>query len=193
MSRKPIANLDEKILKAAVEVGGSNRANVDFSTKEIARRVGVSEFTIFQRFKNKDEMISRALLRVSNEVDSYMAHLINDEHLPYATFVCAMADYFIAHPTYTFYLANYSQATSRISSDASSFARYYAATLKESSLFYRYFDLKDETQAFLIVNALIRRILMDALFVLAGLIPDSPTYRERATIATIHGLKGLQN
>jgi hypothetical protein len=38
MGRKPISGIEQKIVRAAIAIGGSHDSNVAFSTKEIAAR-----------------------------------------------------------------------------------------------------------------------------------------------------------
>lgn len=59
MGRREIAGAEEKIIAATIEVAG-NETRGTYSTKEIALRAGLSEFTVFSHFKNKEALISAA-------------------------------------------------------------------------------------------------------------------------------------
>lgn len=59
MGRREIAGAENKIILATIAVAG-NETRGTFSTKEIALRAGVSEFTIFSHFHDKETLLDAA-------------------------------------------------------------------------------------------------------------------------------------
>jgi AcrR family transcriptional regulator len=188
MSRKPIPNLDERIIRVSIEVGGRHTANHDFSTKEIARLCCISEFTIFQHFKNKNELIHQVLLKISEELCSYLQSLISAK-TPLPDFIDKFFGYFLAHPDETTFLINYSESASKIHRNEKAFRQYQEFVLSHLSLLDFYFDYPNEEQGFLLWSSLMRRLLNDAEYVLSGYLPDSVSYRQNVRKMTLDGLQ----
>jgi AcrR family transcriptional regulator len=60
-------SLRDALVQATIKEGASNPSNKRFSTKTIAERCGVSEFTLFTLFKTKDVLVESALEEVRND------------------------------------------------------------------------------------------------------------------------------
>jgi AcrR family transcriptional regulator len=53
-----MSEIDEQIILTAIQVAGASEAN-RFSTKEIAARLGISEFMIYDHFHDKDNLLNK--------------------------------------------------------------------------------------------------------------------------------------
>lgn len=178
MSRKPLPNVDEKLIAMAIQVGGVNNANVNISTKTLAAMVGISEFTLFQHFKTKEALIEAAVLSLG---DSYFVEIkkLSLLHLyDFSGFTLSVFDFFLAHRVETLFICNYSHATNRRSEELAAYYDTYLTFFKSHlDVFKPFFHSEDPTTALLLGTTFIRRLLYDAQFVLSGLIQDSPAYR----------------
>jgi AcrR family transcriptional regulator len=193
MGRKSLSQVKERILKTAIEMGGANKANVDFSTKEIANQCGISEFTLFERFGTKEGLISEALVSICDQGLAEFKKWVFEEKIPFEAFERRCLDYFLSHPTEVMFLINYSEATARIVRNPQEFERYHAYIVQNFDAFViPYFGDHGEVENFLIWNALMRRLLMDAQFVLSGLYPDEQSYRDLSSQLTMKGLRSFQ-
>jgi AcrR family transcriptional regulator len=65
MPRKEIEGAEEKIILATIEVAGVGVRDA-YSTKEIGEKAGLSEFTVFSRFKNKENLMDACNAYVFN-------------------------------------------------------------------------------------------------------------------------------
>jgi AcrR family transcriptional regulator len=191
VGRKYIPELETRIISVTISVGGKASANVDFSTKEIAKSCGVSEFTLFQRFGSKEELISRCNVAICNEAYSYFHAWVYEEKDSLTVFTARVLDYFLSHPEKTLFLINYSAATSQLYNDQNAFARYQDYILMHRDLLTPYFGARNDTEAFLLWSSYFRRLLLDAQFVLSGLYQDVATYREMSVKVALEGLRGF--
>jgi len=106
MGRREIEGAEEKILLATIAVAG-NETRGTFSTKEIALRAGLSEFTVFSHFKNKEALIAAADDRLfawflKTEDDLY-AKYPND----FESFFNGILSAFLSDPSALRFIGNY--------------------------------------------------------------------------------------
>jgi len=191
VGRKYIPDLEERLIAETISVGGKNEANVDFSTKDIAKACGVSEFTLFQRFESKEKLISACNLKICDDGSALFHHWSHEDQVPLKVFAARVLDYFLSHPCETMFLVNYSAATSHIMKDQAAFERYHAYIMAHRDLLEPYFGSRDEDETFLLWSSFFRRLLMDAQFVLSDLYSDVATYREKSVKVALEGLKGF--
>lgn len=191
MSRKAIPDLEERLLAETISRGGLSAANVDFSTKDIAESCEVSEATLFQHFKNKETLISRAVSSiVQGYYDGFMPWVKEGDTLE--VFSSRVLDHFLSDPKSTLFLINYSAASSHVLRDSDAFQRYYDFIVSHFDLLEPYFGKRNETEAFLLWSSFFRRLLMDAQFVLSGLYSDVATYREMSQKIAVSGVKAFR-
>lgn len=171
--------------------GGLSSANVDFSTKDIAEACDVSEATLFQHFKNKETLISRAVSSiVQGYYDGFLPWVKEGDTL--AVFSSRVLDHFLSNPKSTLFLINYSAASSHVLRDQDAFQRYYDFVVSHFDLLEPYFGKRNETEAFLLWSSFFRRLLMDAQFVLSGLYDDVAAYREMSQKVAVSGIKAFR-
>jgi AcrR family transcriptional regulator len=191
MSRKAIPDLEERLLAETISRGGLSSANVDFSTKDIAEACDVSEATLFQHFKNKETLISRAVSSiVQGYYDGFLPWVKEGDTL--AVFSSRVLDHFLSNPKSTLFLINYSAASSHVLRDQDAFQRYYDFVVSHFDLLEPYFGKRNETEAFLLWSSFFRRLLMDAQFVLSGLYDDVAAYREMSQKVAVSGIKAFR-
>jgi AcrR family transcriptional regulator len=89
-------NVDTAILEAGIQVAGTHPANI-FNTKEVASIAGISEFSVYERFKSKENLL--------NKIDEYIAAdfyqqltSIAPKAKNFEEFFSQWLDYQIAHP-----------------------------------------------------------------------------------------------
>lgn len=191
MSRKAIPDLEERLLAETISRGGLSAANVDFSTKDIAEACGVSEATLFQHFKNKETLISRAIYSICEDhYDLFSLWVKEGDTLE--VFSSRVLDHFLSHPESTLFLINYSAASSRLVRDPETFQRYYDFIADHHDLLEPYFGVRTPEEDFLLWSSFFRRLLMDAQFVLSGLYSDVASYREMSQKVTVYGVKAFR-
>jgi AcrR family transcriptional regulator len=191
VSRKAIPDLEERLLAETISRGGLSSANVDFSTKDIAEACEVSEATLFQHFKNKETLISRAALSICEEhYETFLAWVKEGDTLD--VFSSRVLDHFLSHPESTLFLINYSAASSHLVKDDGAFQRHYAFAVAHFDLLEPYFGKRKESEEFLLWSSYFRRLLMDAQFVLSGLYNDVASYREMSQKIAVSGIKAFR-
>jgi AcrR family transcriptional regulator len=176
MPRKMIEGADEKIIQATLDVAG-NGPRGTFSTREIARLSGVSEFTVFSRFKNKEAMIDACndfVFKKLLEIDEKAQQ--NNPHNPQGFFNEVLGD-LLANPSWTHFAGNYSLVFPR------------QGDLEKYDSFNKIFrtmwlnrgtnvPVTNEEEAYSSLLFSIRELLQDALFILSGEIQDTPKNRQ---------------
>jgi AcrR family transcriptional regulator len=189
MGRKAIPNLDEAIIDATIELGGVNRANVDFSTKEIAKRCGVSEFALFERFPTKTDLILAALKKVDDHYRESIDASLRKEGLTLRIFCNDLFDFFINHPKETLFVANYSMLSLKGRHDQRLVDNYQQLMKENSHYIGRFIDPVDEEGAYIIWVFASRQLLFQAQMVIAGLAEDTPQYRDLVLNNLISGVQ----
>ncbi|MCI2111720.1 MAG: TetR/AcrR family transcriptional regulator [Bacilli bacterium] len=106
MSRRPIPNIDEKIIQATIEIaGGTMRVN-RFSMREVAERAGCSEFVIFSHFKTKARLIAATNAYSLQDITKRFERAIAKYHDIEDVFV-EILDEAVAYPSATEFAVNY--------------------------------------------------------------------------------------
>lgn len=188
MGRKPLAGADEKILEAAIEVGGTSNANVLFSTEIIAEKAGVSEFAVFSRFQNKENLIIRALSLATARRTAVLKALV-DAKLPFKDVVKGVESYLIQHPYETLFLVNYGESCARIGSSDQLHALFNKQCQIDRHLLDPYFHFDDEMTALIAYSTFIRNVLNDAQFVLSGFAVYDDHYKDLSAEIMEEGLR----
>jgi AcrR family transcriptional regulator len=187
MGRKAIADADEKILLATIAVGGSSKANVLLSTKAIAQMAGVSEFTVFSRYKNKEQLIYHALgYAVGKRTETLKSFL--DQGLSFAEATKELERYLIEHPELTLFLINYGECVSKIGGSPERFEAFLGACRKDMHLFDPYYVFPDEESQLIAYVSYIRNVLYDAQFVLSGFATFDEAYQNLCADMICFGL-----
>ena len=178
MGRKAIPNLDEAIIDATIKLGGVNRTNVDFSTKEIASRCGVSEFALFERFPTKIDLILSALKKIDAHYKAALDLSMAKEGLTLRIFCNDLFDFFVQNKEETLFAANYSMLSLKGRHEQRLVDNYHNLMKENAHYIGRFIDPVDEESAYLLWTFTSRQIFFQAQMVLTGLVEDTPKYRE---------------
>jgi AcrR family transcriptional regulator len=98
--------IGQKIIDKTIELGSVRPANKDFSTKEIARLCGVSEFVVFDRFETKEGLI-QAARKYGNEVLTASYEQLVSSYSDPVQFARACLESALSHPDIVAFLCNY--------------------------------------------------------------------------------------
>jgi AcrR family transcriptional regulator len=102
-----LEGIDEKILIATLDEGGSNATN-RFSTVRIAKACDISEFTIYDHFTSKNHLLAEADVYLGKQLDSF-ARQASAEATDFLDYFSKMMDFQLAHPTWNGFFLNYSR------------------------------------------------------------------------------------
>jgi hypothetical protein len=192
MGRKPIPGLDEKIIQGAIAVGGVSDPNVNFSTRKIASEVGISEFTLFTHYPDKETLMKATMIYLKGEVDKALLALSQEPGIDFGSFVSQVFSFFVLHPVWTLFLCNYADATSRKTIGKLSFEELYHNGQTHFAILAPFCSANlTSDQKFLAWNTFIRRMLFNAQFVCSGLEVDDEKYRHYVVTSMSKGLSGL--
>jgi AcrR family transcriptional regulator len=190
MSRKPIADIDSKIIHATISLGGTNDANRDFSTKDIATSCGVSEFVIFSHFKNKDQLMIAADHAVYRKIIGE-ARLLTENPISMHDFVNLYLDWFLAHPELTFFALNYGHGVPHVVPIKDDHTVHGAMMAEDAKRLFRNFNIHEDDEFLLVWAYTLRHLIYFAGHLLNY--PASDTLPERLQIEKLlnHGLQAF--
>lgn len=188
MGRNAILNADQKIIDAAIEVGGNSNANVLFSTTEIAEKAGVSEFVVFSRFGTKENLTEKALAYATSLRTAEFRRLV-EQHLSFEEVTEGLERYLIAHPAMTMFLINYGDSVPKIGSVGVLHELFTKQWKIDMHLFDDYFTFPNEEIQLIAYITYIRNLLFDVQFVLSGFETFDAHYAQLASTLLCFGLK----
>jgi AcrR family transcriptional regulator len=192
MGRKPIPGLDQKIIEGAIAVGGVSDPNVNFSTRKIAAQVGISEFTLFTHYPDKEILMKATMAYLKGEVDKNLYAFSKAAGSDFPSFVHTVFSYFVSHPVWTLFLCNYADATSRKTIGKLSFSDLYHNAQSHFAILAPFFrDDLSEDEHFFLWNTFIRRMLFDAQFVCSGLEENNEEYQHYVVLSVSQGFAGM--
>jgi AcrR family transcriptional regulator len=192
MGRKAIPDLDRKIIACAIEVGGSQNANVDFSTRKIADMLSISEFTVFSRFHSKIGLRNAVLQSIEDEYYQAVNNFLKEkEKEPLASLLEYCFEFYVEHPSYTTFVCNYSPLVMRSRGDKDLYQGFERVSLEHSQILDHYLACSSLTQRQFLWNAMNRRVILQAQMVICSLQQDSPAYRQLAIGCLQQGLRSL--
>lgn len=190
MSRKPIENLEDKIIHATISFGGTNDANRDFSTKDIAKACGVSEFTIYSHFKNKDQLMIAADHAVYHKIVGE-AKLLANHPIFFHDFVNLFMDWLISHPELTFFALNYGHGVPHVVPIKDNHKVHQQEIALDARVFLNHFDIHDDDVFVLVWAYMLRHLLYFASHLLNFPALDTPKERQRMEEIINHGLESF--
>jgi AcrR family transcriptional regulator len=176
MSRREIEGLEDKIIQATIEIAGRNPRG-SFSTKEIADRIFISEFTVFSRFKSKERLIDACNDYVFEQFTAAFAMGAGKHPKDAEGFFNEMLDWLLGHASYALFAGNYCLAFPR----AGSLEKYEAffKNLEQSfAAVKEVLSFPDRDSYISAVTFGLQEVLQDALFILSKEIPDTPANRK---------------
>jgi AcrR family transcriptional regulator len=175
MGRKEIEGLDEKLIQATFEVAG-NSPRGTFSTKEIGIRCGVSEFTVFDHFKSKENLIDVCNQRIYDdfhEADLEAHRLYSKEPKKFFNY---LLDRFLEKPAMVRFAGNYCLVFPREGS-LDKYDDFYQMTIKRFAETDPIVKIADNTNEVAFIVFLLQELLQDALFIISGEVKDTPENR----------------
>jgi AcrR family transcriptional regulator len=189
MARPLIGDADERILEATIQVAGRSKAGF-FSTQEIAEVAGLSEFTVYNRFKNKQTLIERANERATNIfLEAYRS--LQNKNPTSEAFFNAYLTALLAHPDCVYFAMNYCLVFPRANQgeEYRDFEKILQDFLAENRSFFRP-DLND-AQWFTLFCYAVRQLLGSAFLILNGVWADNKANRHMMYLFTYKGLASL--
>lgn len=174
MGRREIAGAENKIILATIAVAG-NETRGTFSTKEIALRAGVSEFTVFSHFHDKETLLDAADRYLYDRF--YQNEIALAERYPkdFERFFNGLLDFFLADPSALRFIGTYSDLFPR-QEDISDYEEFIHRFETHPPLSERYFVYKTTPFSYALTLYGLREVVTDAL-VLLTLISDTPALR----------------
>jgi AcrR family transcriptional regulator len=178
-------NIDQKILEVTLHEAATHPAN-RFSTRDIAKICGISEFVIFDHFKTKDLLIAK--------VDAYISVPFNaaiiaaaKSSVHFDEFFSKMLDYMIAHPDANAFAINYCRVFPRYERDLDydEFKSNVTAMLETIA---PYFPLAHPEDRFTLWARFNRELLCYAQLLLEKKLPDTPGNRKTMSDFLYKGL-----
>jgi Bacterial regulatory proteins, tetR family. len=190
MSRRPIANIDEKVLLATIEVAGGTMEANRFSTKDIAARAGCSEFVVYSHFKTKESLIDATNAYSLNAFIALSQETIAKSSSLFEVFLL-MLDKAVSHPTAIDFCANYSHVfpRARVPSDYESYRnRMRVLTDLYSRTFPFLKEDQNERMQDLFISHFLREIVISAKTIAHHEIADTPETRLLMARSALLGL-----
>ena len=187
MSRKPIENADDLIIPAAIKIGG-NCSRGSFSTQDIATLAGVSEFVIFSRFNNKDNLIDTCNKKIYDRLVEIHTEVKNKYPTDSEKYFYGMLDAFLAEPEMTKFAGNYSLVFPR-QNKADNYKVLFDWFNLNWKLFSNIAPHGTTTEKYQVVLFEIRELVHDALFILTGEIQDTPNNRKTMYLLSENGVQ----
>lgn len=106
--KRDLSHIEEEIILATFRVAGRSRPN-RFSTKDIAKEVGISEALIYSRFQTKENLIAQTDQWLAKRWYDILIQDINSG-TTYEELVNHYFDYFLLHPDFVEFSLNYCRA-----------------------------------------------------------------------------------
>jgi AcrR family transcriptional regulator len=106
MAYRKLDHIDEKIVDAALRLGGSVWPDAGFATHDIAVRCGVSETVIFKHFQTKEKLLAFARAKASVTLN-HSAEMIAEKTTDLSIFAHEFFAYLVAHSQLTYFILNY--------------------------------------------------------------------------------------
>jgi AcrR family transcriptional regulator len=187
MARPPLEGIDEKILATTIAYAAT-RTQGSFSTKEIADQCGISEFTIYQHFKTKKNLIQVACSRLEKAFLAEDEKAFKEHADDYQAFFDEILDFLLAHPLEIKFAANYSLVFPREgqNEDYPDFmGRLSAGFVNLKPIL----GVQVNQQEYLtLVCFSVREMIQDALYILGGVLSDTPENRKTMARLTGYGI-----
>jgi AcrR family transcriptional regulator len=187
MPRHEIADAQEKVLLATLEVaGGGIRGS--FSTREIAERAGVSEFTVFSRYKTKEALIDACNDYLFEQFFKLNLKVVQEHTNDLEGIFNGIVDGLLSYPLYTRFAGNYTLAYPR----AGSLDKYEVFVKKFTenwALLNPYIPFKDDKNTYDVFIYGVQEMIQDALFMISGEVSNTPANRKTMYLLFSKGLE----
>jgi AcrR family transcriptional regulator len=174
MSKPGFEDIDERILEATLEVAGTTPAN-RFSTKDIASKLGISEFVIFDHFQTKDNLLNKADEKIAGDYYNAVLGLGPTCHDFYEFFDKIM-DFELSVPFHNSFAINYCRVFPRYEK-ASDFAIFEDGVNAAVGEVFKFFPIKDMSKAFPLWCYFTRELICDVQLIIDKHVIDTPEIR----------------
>jgi AcrR family transcriptional regulator len=175
MGRYEIAGAEEKILLATIEVAG-NETRGTFSTKEVALRAGVSEFTVFSHFHDKETLLGAVEAKLYDEFYHEKIRLAALYPSDPEGLFNALIDYYLSRPSALRFIGNYSPIFPR-EEELASYEAFMARLKKMKPTLPAEEHLKEGPFVDSLTLYALRETVSDGLYLLSG-VKNTPEIRE---------------
>lgn len=177
MAYRKNGNIDDEIIRATIELGGSSDPNCSFTTKDIADRCGVREFLIFNHFGNKENLMHAADLKVGSLLAGEAKTILNNpKHFP--EFFNEYLDWLLTHPETVFFAINYGHEVPHATDIfLTNPANDEAIVKADAEYIFNHFEKENEILYTLMWKFLLREMIYTAAEILSHEKSDTPSYR----------------
>jgi AcrR family transcriptional regulator len=184
-------SLKDALIEATIKEGAVNPSNKRFSTKTIAERCGVSEFTLFSLFKTKDALVDEALSLVREDfiTSAQKAAVVSKD---VGGLVKALIHHAFMVPEYTIFLANYGFWTGKAPEEQSAKQAAFDADVAAAKKAFIFLQDCPPEVIYLLWNFIWRQINYAVEEVYDGLANDSPAYRDAVAKRVSEGFMSFQ-
>lgn len=180
MARRLIPDLEEKILEETIDIGAKVGAN-KISTIELAKKVGVTEPAIYNRFKTKNDLLLAAYFYVSKYFESFIRIIDLDNTTELDEFKTAwysILDHAVSHPTYTKYFDSFRFTSGYNLAEPNKYRAYFVRITKKIMSFNaKSEDLSDADYLRIWVNW-VNLTLKFAVLIIDGLLSNNQRTKE---------------
>jgi AcrR family transcriptional regulator len=182
-------NIDEKILQVTLHEAGTHPAN-RFSTRDIAKICGISEYVIFDHFKTKDLLIAKVDAYISAPFTAaIIAAAQSSAH--FDQFFSKMLDYMLARPDANAFAINYCRVFPHYEKDTN-YEEFKANVDHMLEIIGPYFPLKNPEDRFALWARFNRELLCYAQLLIEKKVPDTPENRKTMSDFLYKGLAPYQ-
>lgn len=182
--------LCERLISEAIALGGSNEANREFSTKDIAKKTGVSEPTLFSRFVNKNALIDAAISRCADHFTAYGSELLESGIVGRA-WMGKMIDHQIDKKEESIFLLNYTHSIDRGPHPEEATVSFRVVVTEAGRKLLPHNEFKNDEELFICFSSISRMILYAVAYIVSGVWPNNEEVRDAAYALSVGGLNSF--
>jgi AcrR family transcriptional regulator len=187
-----LEGIDEKILIATLDEGGSNATN-RFSTVRIAKACDISEFTIYDHFTSKNHLLVEADVYLGKQLEAF-AQKASNEAKDFQDFFSKMMDFQLAHPSWNGFFLNYSAIFPRYGAtpdQADEEIRNHITETGKATMF-KFITPANEEETRDLFLFFFREVVCYSRYVIAHDVVDTPRRRELEAQVVFGGLNSFR-
>jgi AcrR family transcriptional regulator len=181
--------LAQRLINEAIALGGSNEANREFSTKDIATAALVSEPTLFSRFPTKDDLVDAASSECMRRFTEYACTLV-DAKVSLKEFISKMIDHQLEKKEESVYLLNYAHAVDHGPNPDEYAINFRKMITYSAEKVLRSYTFNSDEERFIAYSALARAIIYCVVYILDGVWPNNEVSRENTYHIVAGGING---
>lgn len=181
--------LSQRLINEAIALGGSNEANREFSTKDIATAALVSEPTLFSCFPTKDDLVDAASEECMRRFTEYACGLI-DEKVSLQEFIYKMIDHQLEKKQESIYLLNYAHAVDHGPNPDEYAINFRKMITRSAERVLKDYSFSSDEERFIAYSALARAIVYCVAYIIDGVWPNNEVSRENTYHIVAGGING---